>query len=134
MDEVLNQTRLLTKELSQKMIHEGQMGKLISLSLRDTEFHSIVRSINLGTYTNSFPIMNQAIQNLVETYFEPVGYRHIGIHMGSIKNHEKVNQQPTIFEEVVPDTERILDTLNRQLQDKVFFKASDLLKKENSDE
>ena len=134
MDEVLNQTHLLTRELSQKMIHEGQMGKLISLSLRDTEFHNIVRSINLGTYTNSFPIMNQAIQNLVETYFEPVGYRHIGIHMGSIKNHEKVNQQPTIFEEVVPDTERILDTLNRQLQDKVFFKASDLLKKENSDE
>lgn len=134
MDEVLNQARLLTKELSQKMIRDGQMGQLISLSLRDTEFHNIVRSANLGTYTNSFPVMDQAIQNLVETYFEPIGYRHIGIHMGSIKNQEQVHQQPTIFEEVVPDTERILDTLNRQLQEKAFFKASDLLKKENRNE
>lgn len=128
MDEVLTQARLLTLKLSEKMTRENQMGQLVSVSLRDTEFHNIVRSRNLGHYTHQFPVLYQAVSNLIEENFEPVGYRHIGIHVGSIKNQEKILHQPTIFEAPQQDTDWILKKLNRKMESPVFIKASDLLK------
>lgn len=128
MDEVLTQARFLTMKLSEKMARENQMGKLISISLRDTEFHNIVRSQNLGQYTNQFPILYQAVSNLIEEHFESVGYRHIGIHVGSIKNQEQILQQQTIFDTLTHDTDWILNKLNKKMDHNVFIKASDLLK------
>lgn len=133
-DEVLEKARLLTQQLSEKMIRDNQMGQLVSLSLRDTEFHNIVRSKNLSHYTNQFPLMFQAVQNLIEENFEPIGYRHIGVHMGSIKNQEQVLMQPTIFESPLHDTDWIINKLNKKSEGIVFKKASDLLKERNEDE
>lgn len=129
MDDVLSKTRDLTSELSKKMIQENQKGKLISLSLRDINFQNQVRSKPFTTYTNQFTIMYEAIQALVEENFEEIGYRHLGIHMGSIQDANKILEQPTIFEEPVQDTNMILDQLNKKLETASLFKASDLLKK-----
>lgn len=131
MEEVLTQARYLTQHLCNKMMKEQQMGQLVSLSLRDTDFHNIVRSQNLGQYTNQFPIIYQCVTNLIEENFEPVGYRHIGIHIGSIKNQEKIIHQPSIFDVPKHDTDWILNKLNRKMDKQVFMKASDLLKDEN---
>lgn len=131
MDEVLVQARHLTQHLCNKMMREHQMGQLVSVSLRDTEFHNIIRSQNLGQYTNQFPLIYQAVSNLIEENFEPVGYRHIGIHVSSIKNQEKILQQPSIFEIPQHDTDWILNKLNRKMDKQVFMKASDLLKDGN---
>lgn len=134
LDDVLQKTRELTSDLSRKMIQENQKGKLVSLSLRDTNFQNQIRSKQLNGYTNAFNIIYETVQGLVEENFEEIGYRHIGVHMGSIKDANHILEQPTIFEAPVQDTNMILDQLNKKLEIASLMKASDLLKKEKRHE
>ena len=130
MEDVLARVRELTTALSKKMIQENQKGKLLSLSLRDTEFHNVVRSRTLDDYTNAYLLMYEILQGLVEENFEPVGYRHVGVSMASIKETGKIVEQLTIFEQPIQGTYAILDQLNKKLDTKGLMKASDLLKKD----
>lgn len=128
-DEVLSQARHLTFALSQKMTKENYMGKLISLTMRDIHFHNIVRSQTFREYTNHANIMFEAIRNLIDQNFEEdLGYRHLAIHMGSLKDAKEIIVQPTMFEQPKETTDMILSQLNRQIQGIHLIKASDLLK------
>ncbi len=133
MEELLTKIRSLVDELSKKMIRDNQMGKQISLTLRDTEFHNAVRSTTLDHYTNSYPQILQAVENLADQYFEPIGYRHIGIHVGSLKYADQIVEQISLFETPIQNTDMIVERLNRSIDSKVFMKASDLLKKDKND-
>ena len=133
MEELLTKIRNLVDELSKKMIRDNQMGKQISLTLRDTEFHNAVRSTTLDHYTNSYPQILQAVENLADQYFEPIGYRHIGIHVGSLKYADQIVEQISLFETPIQNTDMIVERLNRSIDSKVFMKASDLLKKDKND-
>ena len=128
LDEVLNQCRTLTFHLSQKLKSENQKGKLISLVLRDTEFHNAMHSMTLEQYTNDESILYGAIQSMAEDHFEPVGYRHLGVSLGSIKDAEKIVVQPTMFEPPIQTAQDVVVQLNKKLDGKVFMRASDLLK------
>lgn len=46
-----------------------------------------MRSITLKQDTNDFALIYETIQALVEENFEEVGYRHIGISVGSLKTN-----------------------------------------------
>lgn len=131
LDEILVEARKLTTSLVNTMQRENVVGKLASISLRDTDFHTIERSLNLSNYTNRFDVLYSAFSMLFEEHFESIGYRHIGVGVGSIKGHEQVNIQASLFDVVIPDTDSIVNNLNRKLDAKVFMKASDLLHKEN---
>ena len=129
MDEVLSQARHLTFALSQKMKKENYMGKMISLTMRDIHFHNIVRSQTFREYTNNANIMYEAIRNLIDQNFEEdLGYRHLAIHMGSLKDAKEIIVQPTMFEQPKETTDMILSQLNRQIEGIHLIKASDLLK------
>ena len=132
LNDAAERLKTLTDDLCRKMIQENQKGKLVSISLRDTEFNNIVRSQPLNSYTNSFAIIFEAANGLLEENFEEIGYRHLGISMGSLKDANHILEQPTIFEEPVQDTDSILDQLNKKLAHNDLFKASDLLKKGKS--
>lgn len=127
-DEVLLKARELVLELSQKMKKNHQKGKLVSLILRDTEFHNQMRSLSLTQATNAFEPIWEATQNLVMENFDSIGYRHIGITIGSLKNADPSIEQPTIFEKPINTTQDIVIQLNKAMDAKVFMKASDLLK------
>ncbi|MCF0105771.1 MAG: DNA polymerase IV [Holdemanella sp.] len=133
MDEVLVKVRTLCQNASDKLKQESQKGKLISLSLRDTEFKNIVRSISLPNYTNEYPVLYNYASNLVEEYFEPVGYRHIGIHIGSLQNADKIISQLSLFEEPIQDTQTIVEQLNKKSEGKYFMRASDLIKRKDNE-
>lgn len=128
MNDCLVKLRELTNELSHKLIQENQKGKLVSISLRDTQFHTIVRSKPLLNYTNQFSVIYEVVQGLLEENFDSVGYRHLGVGMSSLQNANKIIEQPNIFEEPVQDTKSILDQLNKKISGKGLMKASDLLK------
>ena len=115
--------------LSKKMIEKNIKGKMISLTLRDTNFHNIVRSATFNDYTNSFSLSFDTIQNLIDQNFEAVGYRYIGIHIGSLKDNNQIIEQPDLFTQKLETTNSIVETLNKKMHSEVFFKASDLLKK-----
>ena len=128
-EEVITYSRELLISLSKKMIEKNIKGKMISLTLRDTNFHNIVRSATFNDYTNSFSLFFDTIQNLIDQNFEPVGYRYIGIHIGSLKDNNQIIEQPDLFTQKLETTNSIVETLNKKMHSEVFFKASDLLKK-----
>lgn len=134
LNDAMERLKTLTNDLCRKMIQENQKGKLVSISLRDTNFHNIVRSVPLQTYTNAYVIVFEAACGLLEENFEEVGYRHIGVSMGSLKDANRILEQPSIFETPIQDTDSILAQLNKKLDHKDLFKASDLLKKGNEHE
>ena len=129
MEEVLSCARILTKELSDKMKKEDQKGKLISCTLRDLSFHNSIHSVSFSQYTNDFIRMYEAVMHLIEENYEEKGYRHIAIHMGSIKDSKQIIQQTAMFP-IRPDrTEQILETLNQKIEGIHLVRASDLLNK-----
>ena len=133
LDELLVKIRSLTDELTKKMIRENQKGKQVSITLRDTDFHNVVRSVTLSSYTNSYPQILQAAENLADQYFEPIGYRHVAIHVGSLKYANEIVEEISLFETPIQNTDMIVERLNRSIDSKVFMKASDLLKKDKHD-
>ncbi|MBQ0065307.1 MAG: DNA polymerase IV [Firmicutes bacterium] len=133
-EEVLQRARDIVQELSYKMKRDNQKGKLVSLTLRDTEFHTIVRSLSLDSYQNDFYPIFEKVQGLVDQYFEPVGYRHIGVTIGSLKDSNKIIEQTDLFVEPVADTNSILDQLNEKIEGIHLMKASDLLKEKKHEQ
>ena len=131
MEEVLNQCRNLSMHLAKKLKAENQKGKLISIVLRDCEFHNVMHSMTLNQYTNEESILSGAIQSMVEDFFEPIGYRHVGISLGSLKDAEKIIVQPTMFEPPIQTAQDVVAQLNKKIDAKVFMRASDLLKGKN---
>lgn len=128
--EAENRVRELCQALSGKMRRDNQKGMMVSLILRDGSFHNEMHSRNLQSYTCQFEPIFEAASGLLADYFEPVGYRHIGISIGSLKDADKILIQPTIFEPAISTSQDVIARLNKQMDSKVFMKASDLLKKD----
>ncbi|MGM9947219.1 DNA polymerase IV [Floccifex sp.] len=126
--EVYNKTMELSKELSSRLIKDNQKGKLLSISLRDTSFHTIVRSKPMNAYTNQYQMIYEIAQSLIEENFEPVGYRFIALTMASIQNANQIIDQMNLFEKPMQDSKSIIESLNREMKQNVFMSASDLLK------
>ncbi len=133
LDEVLSHASRISRDLSQKMRKAGQMGRQISITLRDGEFHNQVRSAPLPDYTNRYETINEAAASLFTQYFEPVGYRLIGITIGSLKNQEAVVLQPTLFEQPQDTTGDIIRRLNDNPEGALFQTAGDLLRKQKAE-
>ena len=128
-EEVREQAGILVRSLANKMKEDNQKGKIISLTLRDIHFHNTVRSFTFHAFTNDPSTMYEAINNLIDENYEEVGYRHLAVGMGSIKNENNIIEQPTLFESIQTNpTQDILERLNRNDQGITFKTASDLLK------
>lgn len=113
-DEVSSNLENIVRELTHKMQRENQKGKLVTLTLRDTTFHNVCHSINLSGYTNTYPMIFGACKLLLEEYFEPIGYRYIGVHIGSLKNARKIVEQMDLFAIPVENTDSIFKPAQRK--------------------
>ncbi len=131
LDEVKQKIQVLVHALAQNLQSKNTKGKLVSISLRNTEFHTIVRSQTLAQYTNVESLILETAIRLIEENFEPVGYRLLGVSVGSLKVADQIIEQPTIFQTPVQDTNDILSTLNKKMDGIHLMKASDLLNEEN---
>ena len=133
LDEAFAQTQPMVSELCAKLKKEKQKGKLVSVILRDTAFHNQMRSMSLPAMSDEYPVIWSAVSELLTDNFEEVGYRHIGVSIGSLRPSDQIVVQPTIFEEPVNTTRDIVASLNRSLDTKVFMTAADLLKKKEQE-
>lgn len=133
LDEAFAQTQPMVSELCAKLKKEKQKGKLVSVILRDTAFHNQMRSMSLPAMSDEYPVIWSAVSGLLTDNFEEVGYRHIGVSIGSLRTSDQIIVQPTIFEEPVNTTRDIVASLNRSLDTKVFMTAADLLKKKEQE-
>lgn len=133
LDEAFAQAQPMVSELCAKLKKEKQKGKLVSVILRDTTFRNQMRSMSLPAMSDEYPVIWSAVSELLTDNFEEVGYRHIGVSIGSLRTSDQIVVQPTIFEEPVNTTRDIVASLNRSLDTKVFMTAADLLKKKEQE-
>ena len=128
LEESLSFARDLCRELVRRLQKEGQKGMLISVVFRDVDFRNKVRSRTLEEYTDQFEPVFETVQSIIEQNFEPEGYRHMGVSMGSLQDADKILMQPTIFEPVQDTARDVVNLLNRKFDQSVFTTAGDLLK------
>lgn len=131
-EELLEEARGLTMELCQSMNRARKKGMIVSVVLRNTEFENEVRSARLPGMSSQFEVIYEAVRNLIDANFEPVGYRHLGVSVGSLQDEEQIVLQPTLFDMPGNATEAVIDTFNASLDNPLLMKASDLLKKKES--
>lgn len=131
-DEVIVRSSELVKELSAAMQKQQIKGSVFSMIFRDSQFNNQVRSTKLPCMTNDYYILNEAARSLIYRYFEPVGYRHLGISVGSLANEEKIVDQPTLFDDFKSTTKDVIANLNTQIEGAKLMTLSQMLKeKEN---
>lgn len=130
-EEMLAEARQIVRELSDSMVKKNIKGAQVSVTLRDQDFNNIVRSVSLKQYTNTFEVLYEAVSGLIYEYFEPVGYRLVGVNIGTLKDQDQVVLQPTLFDPPADPTRTLVDRLNRQSEEgsALLMTASDLLKK-----
>lgn len=125
-NELYEQASIICRELFNRMAQNQKFGKHVSLTLRDKDFNTKVHSISLDYKIDSPQKLNGIVRRLIDDHFEEVGYRLMGITIGSFDNSRI--EQPTIFETINP-TESIVSDFNSNFKEQVLMKASDLLKK-----
>lgn len=130
LEETLGQCRLLCQELCASMQKAGRKGSQVSVVMRDVDFVNKVHSRRLSMPTDSFALIYEAASALVLEYFEPVGYRHLGVSVGSLLNEENIVLQPTLFDFEQDSTAQIISSFNERLDGSLLMSAGDLLKKE----
>lgn len=128
-EEVLFEASRLARELSAAMVRKHKKGSTLSMVFRDGQFTNQVRSIRLPGMTNDYLVIMEAVRSLVYRWFEPVGYRHLGISIGSLQDEDQIILQPTLFEAATSSSDDVIQSLNRQIEGAGLMKLSDLLNK-----
>ncbi len=129
-EEARSVLRKLAISLSRKAQVERVSGKHISVSIRYSDFSTIVRSLTLSKPTdNDVEIYECAALLFDKNYQSDQPIRHLGIALGSLYSAAKKIEQLSFFQTAVPENQSVLDALNEQLSDGKLMFASELLKK-----
>lgn len=103
----------LAQRLSQKAKREGICGKLISASIRYSDFHNVIRSKTLPEYTNDEHRIYEHVMWLFDQNYNGEPVRHLGIHLGSLKSKKEIITQYSVFEQPQEDSiENVIAKLN----------------------
>lgn len=132
-EDLQTQLHLLIQELCDNMQRKHKKGMQVSLVLRDGSFRNKVRSAKLSGYTNDPIVINEAVSGLLYQEFEPVGYRHIGVSVGSLQDEDKIIVQPSLFDLPQKVCNSVLDDLNAKLDGGKLMHLGDLLKEKEKE-
>lgn len=121
------QATRLVGELCESMRRVRKKGMQVSLVLRDGSFRNKVRSARLSDYTSDPVVIGEAVSGLLQREFEPVGYRHIGISVGSLSDEDRIVLQPTLFDLPQNVSQNVLSDLNARLEGAGLVHLGDLL-------
>lgn len=131
-EEVQFVLKKLALSLSQRAKEENVKGKHISISIRYSDFSTIVRSLTLIQPTwEAVELYENALLLFDRNHQSELSIRHLGIALGSLNSTAKTIEQLSIFTPPV-QKQTILDTFNEQIQGKKLIFASELLKKNES--
>lgn len=129
LEEVLEQARILCRELCASMEKARRKGSQISVVMRDQDFNNRVHSSKLPEMTRSFAMIYEYASALLIEHFEPVGYRHLGISIGSLENEDQILMQPKLFDPGISGSKDIVASFNQQLEGSLLMTGADLLAK-----
>lgn len=116
-DEVKTVFIRLAKSLSTRAKEERLQGKLISISIRYSDFSNMVRSVSLQHYTNDVNVLIEHALYLFDHNYSGAPIRHLGIGLASFQSAKSVHQI-NMFQEPIENTNKVdlvLEELNKQL-------------------
>lgn len=121
----------LANSLAMRAKQENLKGKSISISVRYSDFSTIVRSITLDQYTNNGDfILENAYLLFDKNNISTLPIRHLGITLGSLfSSNRNIEQLNMFMPEIKIDPKKILDDLNQQLKNGKLVYASSIIKK-----
>ncbi len=123
----------LAREVSDRAKEDNMVARGLQITVRDTNFKTINRSIKLKRYFNDFEtILSQALY-LFEQNYDGRLIRLVGVQIHDLKPNDEAFEQLSIFNyEETRDRNRtrlLINELNRKIKDTKLMSASDLLKK-----
>lgn len=107
----------MAKSLSTRAKEERLQGKLISISIRYSDFSNMVRSVSLQHYTNDVNVLMNPALYLFDHNYSGAPIRHLGDWAGIISSAKSVHQI-NMFQEPIENTNKVdlvLEELNKQL-------------------
>ena len=116
-DEVRTVFQRLAKSLSARAKAERVSGRLISVSIRYSDFSNMVRSVNIPSYTNEENVLLEHALYLFDRNNNGKLIRHLGIGLASFQNAKSVDQM-NMFQKPIENTnevDEVLKQLNKQL-------------------
>ena len=127
-DEIKNTFRKLSIDLSKRCKEEHVEGKTISITIRYSDFSTIVRSFTMEKTTSDTNILiEHALYLFDKNYNNGQPIRHLGISLGSLVDQKHQIKQISLLENIVTKKD-ILDDLNKNFDKPIFKYASELLK------
>lgn len=129
-DEIKGIFRGLAKTLSERCREEKVKGKTVSISIRYSDFTTIVRSFTMEHASNKMDVLLEHALFLFDKNHDPsVAIRHLGISLGSLSDEMHSLEQISIFERTDVTHDELLKELNKNFTSPKIKFASDLLKK-----
>ncbi len=127
-DEIKNTFKRLSFDLSKRCKEENVEGKTISITIRYSDFSTIVRSFTMEKATSDTnTLIEHALYLFDKNYNNGQPIRHLGISLGSLVDQKHQIKQISLLENVVTKQD-ILDDLNKNFDKPLFKYASELLK------
>ena len=119
--------RTLARRLARRAAQEEVKGRLISVSIRYSDFRNAVRSTTLDHYVNDEKTIYEHALYLFDRNYSGEPVRHLGIHLGSLKDRRHMIHQLSMFEEQqAPNTiDEVLEQLNARLPGAHLIRASE---------
>ncbi len=86
-EDILLQLFSQTNDLVKQIVEEDLCTKTITITLRDTNFKTITRSVSID-YTNDIREIKYHIENLVDMNYKEQKLRLVGVTLGNLKKYE----------------------------------------------
>lgn len=130
LEEMKDPVYQMTRELVRRLDEKGMSAKNLAIQFKDRNFEAHMHSRSFPSAIHDFDSIYLEVRNLMEQFFEPVGYRFFAIRLGGLQSRDL--KQYNLFEQDM--TQNFIDHFNGKLNASLLMKTSDLLKKGKTDE
>jgi DNA polymerase-4 len=125
----------LAHEVSKRAIEDRMLARGLQITIRDTDFKTITRSVKLNRYFNDYEtIISQALYMFEQNYRGAL-IRLVGVQIHDLKPMDEAVEQLSIFnyKEAVEQnqTRLLINELNRKMKKKTLMRASELIKEDD---
>lgn len=132
LEDIALNLRRLTRSVYNKMKKWNYYTKTITITLRDSSFHTITRQKSLNEYTDDFyDIINVALELLDDNFIEGKTYRLIGIGVSNLLTKDELPKEYNLFsitekEEKEFEINKIIKEFQNKYGDKaLYFKKNE---------
>lgn len=131
-NEVDETLKYLCKEVSSRAKQAKKVGKLVTLSVKDTSFSLHSKNITIDYPTQDEEVVYKEIRKLYVSNFNEMSVRLVGVTLGKLSSRQSVNVQMSLWNysdyEKMDKTKLLIDDLNRKMKKKVLFRLGEVSK------